>query len=152
MSPLMFTLWFTLLHAAAYSVAGMLILRISKDVYEGSQRTMDYLRDMDDPTDRRHVTRAFFPAQLVRGLLMSLVLWPLLGPLGDLGVLSRLFFFGGLAFIYTHLACAAPCPDNIEGFVYMKERYRDRATLVRFQLEMLLYSVLLAVPASVLLF
>ncbi len=77
---------------------------------------MSYVRDMSDAGERRHVQRWFFPAQLVRGLL----------------------------FFYTHIACAAPCSDNIEGLVYMKARYFDTTAFFKYQLEMLMYSVLFA--------
>jgi hypothetical protein len=148
MKYVLFTLWFTLLHA----IAGALVLKISKDVYEGKSRLMTYLRDMSDERERGHVQRWFFPAQLVRGAMMSVVLYPLLDSLATLGFGQRFFVLGGLMFVYTHAACAAPCPDNVEGFVYLKERLFDRPSFFRFQLEMVAYSTLFGVAAAWLLF
>lgn len=73
----------------------------------------------------------FIPAQLIRGLLLSLVLYPIITPLGELSFFLRLVFFFGLVFIYTHIASAAPCSDNIEGFVYLKERYLNKTMFIK---------------------
>ena len=147
MEYLWFSIRFTLLHAASYSVAGALILKVSRSVYEGKSRLMDYVRDMSDGNERAHVQRWFFPAQLVRGLLLSLVLYPVLSPMGDMDFGTRFAFLAGLMFVYTHIACAAPCADNIEGLVYLKARYFDTTAFVKYQLEMLTYSVLFAAAA-----
>jgi hypothetical protein len=152
MKYLMFTLWFTLLHAAAYTLAGALILKISKDVYEGRGRLMIYLRDMSDEGERGHVERMFFPGQLLRGVLMSIVLYPILPALGELSFALRFAFLGGLMFVFTHLAAVAPAPDNIEGYVYMKEQYFNKAAFLKFQAEMLVYTLVFSLAAASLLF
>ena len=113
---------------------------------------MIYLRDMSDEQERGHVQTMFLPAQLLRGILMSLVLLPILPALEELSFLLRFTFLGGLAFIFTHLSSASPCPDNIEGYVYMKERYFNKTAFLKFQGEMLLYSVVFAGIAAWLLF
>jgi hypothetical protein len=51
-------------------------------------------------------------------------------------------FFSGLMFIYTHLAAVSPFMDNIEGLVYFKEKYLVRKFFLKFQVEMILYSLL----------
>jgi len=152
MEYLMFSLGFTLIHMVAYTVAGALILRISKEVYEGKSRLMIYLRDMTDQRERGHVEKMFLPAQLLRGVLMSLVLYPILPALEELSFGVRFAFLGGLMFIFTHLSSASPGPDNIEGFVYMKERYFSKRAFMKFQGEMLLYSIVFAGFAAWLLF
>lgn len=148
MEYLWFSVRFTLLHAGAYTLAGALILKVSKSIYEGKSRLMDYVRDMSDERESRHVQRWFFPAQLVRGLLLSVVLYPVLGPMGEMSLGLRFAFLGGLMFIYTHIACAAPCADNIEGLVYMKARFFDVTAFFKYQLEMLMYSALFAVAGA----
>lgn len=45
-------------------------------------------------------------------------------------------------FIYTHLAAVSPFMDNIEGLVYFKEKYLVRKFFLKFQVEMILYSLL----------
>lgn len=51
-------------------------------------------------------------------------------------------FFSGLIFVYTHFACAAPCPDSIVGYAYMKERYIKKLSFFKFQFEMMINSLL----------
>lgn len=148
----MFSLGFTLIHMGVYTFAGAMILKISKEVYEGKGRLMIYLRDMSDQQERRQVEKMFLPAQLLRGILMSLVLYPILPALGELSFALRFAFFGGLMFIFTHLSSASPCPDNVEGYVYLKERYFSKTAFIKFQGEMLLYSVMFAGLAAWLLF
>lgn len=152
MSYLMFTVWFTLIHTAAYILAGVIALKISKDIYESKERFADFLRDMGDPVESKHVQKAFIPAQLVRGIIMSLVLYPVLGSLADISFLARFFFFAGLMFVYTEISSAVPFPTNIEGFVYMKQKYMQGNKIWKFWLEIVIYSVLFALPAAGLLF
>lgn len=148
MEYLVFSFWFMLIHTTAYTLAGMLALCISKDIYEGKSRLMDYLRDMSVEDESRHVQKWFIPSQLLRGLLMSVVLYPVLAPLGEMDFGLRFAFLAGLMFVYTHLACAAPCPDNIEGFVYMKEHFFKKSAFLKFQFEMIIYSLILGFVTS----
>ncbi len=152
MRHLWFSLGFMVMHTVAYLVAGALILKVSRRVYEGRARLMDYLRDMSDAEERGHVERRLLPAQLLRGVLLSVVLYPVHAAIGAMSYGLRAAFLFGLLFVFTHLACAAPCPDNIEGYVYLKPRYFDRGAFVRFQIEMLTYSLLFALPAAAVLF
>ena len=48
MQYLMFSFWFILIHTIAYTISGMLALKISKDLYEEKNRFLDFLRDMSD--------------------------------------------------------------------------------------------------------
>lgn len=149
---LTFTFWFTIIHTAAYIFAGVIALKISKDIYESKERYADFLRDMGDPDENKHVQKTFIPAQLVRGVIMSLVLYPILGALAEISFLARFFFFGGLMFVYTEISSAVPFPTNIEGFVYMKQKYMQGAKIWKFWLEIIIYSVLFALLAAGLLF
>lgn len=148
MTYVLFSFWFTLIHVVAYTIAGALALSFSKDIYEGKQRLMTYLRDMKVERESKHVVKWFLLAQVVRGLLLSFVLYPILPLLKELGFGSQFAFITGLLFIYTHLACAAPCPDNIEGFVYLKEQFFSKSTFLRFQAEMLIYTLVAATLVS----
>ena len=62
MEYFMFTLWFTVIHTVCYTLAGAIALRISRDIYEGKARMMDYLRDMNDKEESFHVQKWFLPA------------------------------------------------------------------------------------------
>jgi hypothetical protein len=61
-------------------------------------------------------------------------------------------FFTGLMLIYTEISSAVPFPTNIEGFVYMKQRYIKAKTIGKFWLEIIIYSVLFGLLAGALLF
>ncbi|MDD4364057.1 MAG: hypothetical protein PHD33_07650 [Atribacterota bacterium] len=152
MRYLFFSLGFTIIHTIAYTIAGMLALKISKDLYEEKERLLDFIRDMSDETDRKHVTKWFMPAQLLRGLLMSFALYPILGLLGNISFIFRFIFFSSLMFIYTDFSSAVPFPNNIEGLVYMKSRYQKKNLFWKLYYEMIIYSLLFSILTSWLLF
>lgn len=152
MKYIIFSLLFTVIHTISYTVAGMLALKVSKDLYEEQKRLIDYVRDMSVEEERRHVEKWFLPAQLIRGLLMSVVLFPIIGFLGEATYIMRVLFLGGLMLIYTDFACAVPFPHNIEGFVYMKSKYINRKAMGKLNLEMIMYSVFFGLSAGWFLF
>ncbi|WP_409227309.1 hypothetical protein [Gudongella sp. SC589] len=152
MKYIVFSMLFTLIHTISYTLAGMIALKVSKDLYEDKQRVIDYLRDMSVKEESKHVEKWFIPAQLVRGILMSVVLYPILGVLGEIAFVIRALFLGGLMFIYTDLACAVPFPHNIEGLVYMKPRYIRGNASIKLFLEMFIYSVIFGLAAGWFLF
>jgi hypothetical protein len=152
MKYLLFSVWFTLIHAIVYTVIGALVLKLSKDLYEQKNRLLDYMNDMSVETENKHVAKWFLPAQLLRGLLMSVVLYPILGLLGELSFGLRLVFLAGLMFIFTDLASAVPFPNNIEGFVYLKKRYLKKDLFWKLYLESFLYSLAFGSLVSWLLF
>jgi hypothetical protein len=84
MEYIKFSLLFMLVHTGAYFIAGMLAYRISHDLYHGENRLLDFLKDMSDESENARVAKLTLPLQLVRGLLLSIVLYPIVGLLGDL--------------------------------------------------------------------
>jgi hypothetical protein len=152
MKYLMFTIGFVIIHAASYTLAGALALKFSKDLYEEKERLLDWIRNMSDESDKKHVEKWFLPAQIIRGIFLSIVLYPILDPLSEISYLLRVMFLGSLMFIYADLASAVPFPHNIEGFVYMKSKYMDILSKGKLYLEMAIYSIVFAVLASRFLF
>ena len=148
MDYLMFSLLFTGLHLFSYVAAGSISLQLSGDLYRGENRLLDFMRDMSENSDSIHVKRYFMLVQIPRGLIMSVVLYPLLGVLGDLGVLQRFLFFAGIMFFYTDFACSVPFPHNIEGFVYIKEKYLRKDLVWKLYIETAVYSILFGILAS----
>lgn len=146
-----FSLFFTLIHVVSYTIAGVIALKISKDIYETKNRHCNFLRDMSDPEESRHVQIYFLPAQILRGLLMSVVLYPILNTIGDLSFVLKFIFFSSLMFVYTHIAAVSPFMDNIEGLVYFKKNYLTKKFFLKFQLEMLIYSIIFSLLMSLLL-
>jgi len=143
-----FVLLFVLVHGVSYTVAGVIALRISKDIYENKSRLCDFLRDMADEKENDRVASYFLPAQVIRGVLMAVVLFPVLNPVIGLSLIMKFLFFAGLMFVFTHIAAVSPFMDNIEGLVYMKDKYIQLKSFFKFQLEMIVYSVLFSLIMS----
>ena len=142
MQYLVFSFWFIVIHTASYTIAGALALRFSGDLYRGHDRLYDFHRDMDDQTEARHVQKLFLPAQLLRGLLFSVVFYPALGVLSGLSFLMAFLFVFGLLFVFSDMACAVPFPHNIEGQVYLRERYLRKTKLWKLYVETFVYALL----------
>lgn len=137
-----FIFYFTLSHIASYTVAGLIALNISEDIYKSRNRLCSFLRDMDDKSESQHVKKYFLPAQIIRGGLMAVILLPILNTILAFSFLDKIIFFSGLMFVYTHFAAVSPFIDNIEGFVYFKNKYLRKKAFLKFQFEMIIYSIL----------
>ena len=148
MENLKFIFYFTLSHIIAYTTAGVIALKISKDIYESKSRHCDFLRDMGDENETRHVQKYFLPAQIIRGIMMAAVLLPILDTILAFDFVTMIIFFSGLMFVYTHFAAVSPFIDNIEGFVYFKNKYLQKKEFLKFQFEMILYSILFGILLS----
>ena len=148
MSVFKFILWFELAHIIAYIVAGVIALSISKDIYEDKNRLCTFMRDMKNPKENKRIGMLFIPAQILRALLMSLVLLPVVDYLITFSFFQQFIFFSSLMFIFTHIAAVSPFIDNIEGLVYFKKEYIKKGTFIKFQLEMIIYSVIFSIILS----
>ena len=137
-----FAAMFIVSHTLAYTLAGAVILQVSKDIYENKNRLCNFLRDMADEKESKHVSKYFLPAQIVRGLLMALAFMPFSGVLAEFGFLKTASLSAAFVFVFTHLASASPFIDNIEGFVYFKSKYFKTKAFLKFQTEMIFYSIL----------
>ncbi|MBS3788625.1 hypothetical protein KGY77_09575 [Candidatus Bipolaricaulota bacterium] len=148
MDYLFFSLAFMGLHTLAYMAAGMIAYNISSDLYQGKKRLLDFLIDPEEEGEGSFTLRKVIPAQIIRGLIMSVVLYPVLGFLSEISFLTQFLFFAGLMFIYTDLSSGDPFPSNIEGWVYMKKDYLSRETFWKIQTEMIIYSTLFGLLAA----
>jgi hypothetical protein len=154
MEYIWFSLGFFAIHLGSYVAAGVVNQQLlSKQYYGGDEPLFaPFFRNMEEPAERRRQGKLMIPAQLVRALLMSIVLYPLLGPLGDLSGGVRFAVLAGLMFVYADLASATPFVNNIEGLVYLKPRFTSPQVFWRIQVEAVMYSVLFGVLAAWLLF
>ena len=145
-----FSLGFFVIHLISYVAAGVLNQQLlSKDLYGGEDALYaPFFRNMDDLAERRRQGRVMVPAQLIRAVLMSVVLYPILGALGDLSFGMRFAFLSGLMFVYADLAAATPFSNNVEGIVYLKPRFTTWGVFWRIQSEAIVYSVLFGVTAA----
>lgn len=148
MKYLMFSLGFIIIHVVSYTFAGVVALKLSKALYKEKERLLDYVRDMSDESNKKHVEKWFLPAQVLRGLLLSVVMYPILDSLGEISFMLRALFLGSLMFIYTDVASATPFPHNIEGLVYMKSEYLNISAAGKLYLETAIYSTVFGFLAS----
>jgi hypothetical protein len=148
-----FSAGFFAIHLAAYVLAGIVTQLWSKDIYHGPEALLHpVLRDVTEEAERQRQGKLMLPAQLVRALLMSVVLYPLLDALGELAYPVRALVLGGLMLIYADVASASPFPNTIEGLVYLRERYITASAFWRLQSEAVIYSLLFGLVAAWLLF
>ncbi len=147
-----FVAGFTITHAVAYTVAGMMELQFADYIYRGKERRVDFVRDMTIPAESSRIGLVFLPAQVARGVLMAIVLLPLLDAIGDLAFGIRVAFLAGLMFVYADFASAVPFPNTIEGLVYLEEKYVSRDAFLTIQFEAVVYSLLFGLAAGWLLF
>ena len=126
---------------------------VSRELYSGERALYaPFFRNVDEPAERGRQGRLMVPAQLARALLMSIVLYPLLGTLGDWSFGLRFAFLSGLMFVYADLAAATPFSNNIEGLVYLQPRFTTWEVFWKVQSEAVVYSLLFGGFAAWLLF
>ncbi len=149
MAYLTFTALFVLAHVVAYVTAGAITYPLVYKGWHGGEGSLygAFLRDMTDERERRRNGLLLLPTQVARGVLMSLVLYPVLGALGELGPGLQFVFMAGLMYVYTDLAAATPFSNTIEGILYMKPHIIRRAFWPT-QLEALIYALLMGLAAA----
>ncbi len=153
MEYLIFSLLFIVVHTISYYVAGAINYRFTKDIYTGEDSLSTYfLRDTSKEEEAKRIGKLLIPAQILRAFLMSVVLYPLLGPLGELSFILRFLFLAGIMLIYADFASAIPFCNTIEGLIYMKKRFVRREIFLKIGSEAVLYSVLFGLLVSWLLF
>lgn len=112
-----FSVGFVVIHVGAYIVAGVLSLASSRDLYTGEESLLaPLLRDLSEESERRRQGLLLWPAQVTRGLIMSVVLYPVLPASEQLAFGWRTAFFTGLMFVCADLAAATPFANTIEGW------------------------------------
>lgn len=153
MQYLTFSGLFIVTHIVAYMVAGVVTLRLFYRPFHGGKDALygAFLRNTEDPAEKKRLGRVLLPIQVVRGLLMSVVLYPALGFLGGLPSWLQFAFLGGLMFVYTDLCAAVPFSNTLEGIAYMKPQFIERAFL-KTQVESVLYSAVMGLGAALFLF
>jgi hypothetical protein len=148
-----FSLYFFLIHTFTYFIAGIINLQFSKRLYGGrGQLYKAFLRNMDDPKEVKSVNKKLIPVQLVRAVLMSIVLYPILDTLASLSFGSRFAFMAGLMFIYADFCSAVPFSNTLEGWIYMRPEFIKKKVFWTIQMEAVLYSLLFGLAAAWLLF
>ncbi|HVG38906.1 MAG TPA: hypothetical protein VM870_06440 [Pyrinomonadaceae bacterium] len=129
---LSFTLVMILAHTVTYFVVGAAAYQLlTKSLYEGPDPVLaNFMRSPADPEPWRHVMKWFIPAQVLRGLLMAVALYPFYATLQEWGFGKRFFSLDGLYLIFGYWASAVAAPGMIDGLVYMRPEYAPRAHLI----------------------
>ncbi|MCC5929867.1 MAG: hypothetical protein JJU28_11520 [Cyclobacteriaceae bacterium] len=150
---LKFSLLFFVIHFFSYIIAGVTDLQLAKKMYKGKNRLYkSFFRDMENQEESLRVAKLLIPSQLVRAILMSVVLYPVLPFLITLSFWAKFFFMGGLMFIYADFSSAIPFSNTIEGLVYLKKEFVENRVFWIIQLEAILYSILFGLLSAWLLF
>ena len=148
-----FALWFFVVHAVTYYTAGAVNYQFSKKLYGGrDQLYKGFLRNMADPKEAAMVNLKIIPIQLFRAVLMSAILYPVVGTIAQLPFWGRALFMGGLMFVYADFCSAIPFSNTLEGLIYMKPEFVRKKVFWTIQMEAVLYSVMFGTAAGWLLF
>jgi hypothetical protein len=107
---------------------------------------------MSDPKEAMGVNKKIIPIQLVRAVFMSVVLYPVIGFVGDLSFGLRFLFMGGIMLVYADFCSAIPFSNTLEGVIYMKPEFVKPRVFWTIQMEAIIYSVIFGLAASWLLF
>lgn len=146
---LVFSLVFFIIHFACYMLAGVIDLQLAKKMYAGKNRLYrSFFRDMDDKKESNRIAGLLIPSQLLRALLMSMVLYPVLPFLKELSFGVQFLFMSSLMFIYADFASAIPFSNTIEGIVYLKKEFVQKRVFWTIQLEAILYSIMFGVLSA----
>ena len=153
MEYIKFSLLFFVVHTITYYIAGIINFQFSKRLYGGrDQLFQPFLRNMSDLKEVKTVNKKIIPVQLIRAILMSVVLYPVIGFLGDLSFGLRFLFMGGIMFVYADFCSAIPFSNTLEGLIYMKPEFVKPRVFWTIQMEAIIYGVIFGLAASWLLF
>ena len=148
-----FSLLFFVIHFVCYIIAGVIDLQLAKKMYSGKNRLYkSFFRDMDDKKESMRIAKLLIPSQFVRGIIMSIVLYPILPYLGELSFVMQFVFMASLMFVYTDFASAIPFSNTIEGIVYLKKEFVAKRVFWTIQLEAIIYSIMFGFLSAWLLF
>ncbi|HZP01009.1 MAG TPA: hypothetical protein VFD30_12005 [Terriglobia bacterium] len=132
-------------HVTTYFLAGAIAYPLlTKEYYVGQNPIFAaFLRTEADPALWGHVVRWFLPAEILRGLLISIVLYPLFDVLKTWAFTKRWLLISALLVGLGFWAAAVPAPGTLEGMIYMRP-FITPAVHLRVQPENILQGLALA--------
>lgn len=118
----LFSLKVIILHVATYFITGAIAYPLlTKDFYVGPNPVFaTFWRTEADPVLWAHVTTWFMPAQILRGLLLSIAFYPFYQTLMSWNYGKRFAAISGIYLLIGFWAAAVAAPGTIEGLVYMR--------------------------------
>ena len=112
----------TIIHTVTYFIIGATAYNLlMKQYYTGPDPAFGaFMRTQDNPESWSHVMKWFIPAQVLRGVLMAIVLYPFFDKLLEWHLKKRFLIISGLYIVLGYWAATVAAPGTIEGMVYMK--------------------------------
>jgi hypothetical protein len=122
---LKFTAKVTVAHVCTYFVVGAVAYQLlTKQFYVGPDPLFaSFMRTEADPETWGHVIKWFFPANVLRGLLIACVLYPFLRMLNTWRFRRRFISIAGLYLVFGFWAAAVASPGTLEGMVYLRPEF-----------------------------
>jgi hypothetical protein len=105
-----------------YFLAGAIFYPLlTKDFYTGPNPIFaTFMRTEAEPELWAHVVTWFLPAQILRGVLMAAVLYPLFDTLKTWSFGRRFLWIASVYLVFAFWSAAGVAPGTIEGMVYMR--------------------------------
>ena len=112
----------TAAHVTTYFLAGAIAYPLlTKEFYVGTNPIFAaFMRTETEPELWAHVMRWFLPAQILRGVLIAAVLYPLLDTLKVWSFGKRFLLIASLYLVFGFWAATVAAPGTIEGMVYLR--------------------------------
>ncbi|MFZ0964100.1 MAG: hypothetical protein WAO35_24805 [Terriglobia bacterium] len=128
-----------------YFLAGaMFYPLLTKPYYEGPHPIFAvFLRTETDQGSWAHVVNWFLPAEILRGILIAAVLYPLYDILKAWPFLKRFLYVASLYLVLGFWAATVAAPGTLEGMVYMRP-FITLEVHLRVQPEIILQGLALA--------
>jgi hypothetical protein len=128
-----------------YFLAGAVFYPLlTKPYYEGPNPIFAvFLRTEADMGLFAHVVNWFLPAEILRGILIAALLYPLYDTLKAWPFLKRFLYLASLYLVLGFWAATVPAPGTLEGMVYMRPFITPEVHL-RVQPETILQGLALA--------
>jgi len=132
-------------HVTAYFLAGAVFYPLlTKPYYVGPNPLFAaFLRTEADTGLWAHVVNWFLPVEILRGILIAAVFYPLREVLTPWPFLKRWLYIAAIYLVLAFWAASAPAPGTLEGIVYMRP-FITPAVHLRVQPEMILQGLALA--------
>ena len=132
-------------HVTTYFLAGAVAYPLlTKEFYVGQNPIFaTFLRTEADPLLWGHVVKWFLPAQILRGVLISAVLYPLFDILKSWAFMKRWLLIAGLYVVLGFWASTGSAPGTIEGMLYLRP-FITPAVHLQVQPEIILQGFALA--------
>jgi len=112
----------TAAHVTTYFLAGAIAYPLlTKEFYVGPNPIFAvFMRTEAEPALWSHIVRWFLPAQILRGVLIAGVLYPLFDTLKAWSFGRRFLLLAGLYVVLGFWAATVAAPGTIEGMVYLR--------------------------------